>query len=313
MTKQAITQTVRQILATWQPDISGIAPEGIWGREVTIIVTTFERPMCVLRLLQSIRRYYPNLAILVSDSSRPPLFPVERYLPANITWLALPPDRGHTVGAGRNYLVERVTTPYFFLCDDDQIFTAYTNLEAMYQFLERQHYDLVGGCQGKGDYGTAIFEQIGDVVYQRSYGCYESIEPGVVRCDRVSNTFLARTAAVKGVLWEPRVYANEHAEFFLRASRGQLKIAQMSRVHVDHDRCCEQATPFIGRLFDRLRLHRDWEYHRLMVNADNFLGLRSKQAKALEQKYCFEKNGIKAIVSTYNPADKRKLVELLEQ
>jgi hypothetical protein len=50
-----------------------------------------------------------------------------------------------------------------------------------------------------------------------------------------------------------------------------------------------------------------------MVNADNFLGLRSKQAKALEQKYCLEKNGIKAIVSTYNPADKRKLVELLEQ
>jgi hypothetical protein len=280
-------------------------------RDVTLIATTFERPRCIAQLLASVRRFLPGIRTLVCDSSRAPLFADGTEIPGGITWLTLPPGIEHTVGAGRNHLLRHVGTPYFFLCDDDHVLTEHTDLAAMHGFLERHAYDIVGGCQGKGDYGTAVFEQAGDVVYQRFYRHRGVIEPGVVRCDRVSNTYLARTHAVREVLWEHRVYANEHAEFFLRATRRGLKIAQMGAVYVDHRRDCEGARGVVGHLLGRLLPHRDRAYARAMIGA-NALGLRSRAARDRERKYCFEKNGIRRIESVSRAEDRAALTALLE-
>jgi hypothetical protein len=301
---------IRQALLRWTPDETPPTPAGDWTRDVTIVATTFERPRCVFQLLTSIRRFYPAIPVLVCDNSPQPLFENGAALSPAITWLTPPPGLGHTVGAGRNHLIEHVRTKYFFLADDDHVFNAHTDLQAMYRFLERRGYDLVGGCQGKDDYGTAVFEQRGDVVYQHFYRHHGLIEPGVVRCDRVSNTYLARTEAVRQVRWEHRVYANEHAEFFLRATRQGLKIAQMAGVYVDHKRDCERATGLLGRVFGRFLPHRDRAYHRLMVGA-NVFGIRSKKARELETRYCFQKNGIRRIESVSHPEEKTTLKKLL--
>ncbi|MEW5917940.1 MAG: glycosyltransferase family 2 protein [Gemmatimonadota bacterium] len=303
---------IRQALRRWVPDGEPAAAPSGWAREVTIVATTFMRPRCVLQLLTSIRRFYPAVPVLVCDASPEPLFANGTVTPPNVTWLTPPPEAGHTVGAARNLLIQHVRTKYFFLADDDHVFNPHTDLQAMYGILERHGYDLVGGCQGRDDYGTATFEQLGDVVYQHFYRHRGLIEPGVVRCDRVSNTYLARTEAVRQVLWEPRVYANEHAEFFLRATRHGLKIAQMAGVYVDHRRDCERAAGLLGRLFGRFLPHRDRAYHRLMVKA-NLLGLRSKAARDLEKRYCFEKNGIRRIESVVRAAEKTALKRLLAQ
>ncbi|MEM8860475.1 MAG: glycosyltransferase [Chloroflexota bacterium] len=293
-----------QIQQIQQPNVA--LPD--WMKQVTFIAPTFERPGCILNLLKSIRAYYPAIPVLVCDSSQRPLFDDENHLPNGISWFTLPYEKGHTLGAARNHLVTQVKTKYFFLCDDDHVINQHTDLGRMFRFLEAEAYDIVGGCQDKNDYGTAIFEQIGDIVYQRFFEHHGEIRPGVVRCDRVSNTFLARTAAVNQVPWEDRVYGSEHAEFFLRATWHGLKIAQMNQTYVDHKRDCEHTSGVIGHLFGRFLPHRDRHYQKLRDGGEKLLGLSSKQ---LEQKYCWEKNGIQKIISTQSQQSKQKFMALM--
>lgn len=308
--RDSVSEQVKQKLMDWKPSDKR-TPAADLRASVTIMATTFERPRCVLNFIQSVRRFYPELKVLICDNSRTPLFPDGTALPPDIAWLNLPDGFEPTVGAGRNHLLDRVKTPYFFLADDDHMINEHTDLHAMYRFLERRQYDIVGGCQGRGDYGTAVFEKKNDVAYQYFYRHHGLIEPGVVRCDRVSNTFMARTETVRRIRWEHRVYANEHAEFFLRASGQALRIAQMSGVYVDHRRDCESVTGMIGRLFGRFMPHRDWRYRRMMMDLGRFGG-RSARARLKERKYCFEKNGVRAVKSVSRRKDARALKALLE-
>jgi hypothetical protein len=48
-----------------------------------------------------------------------------------------------------------------------------------------------------------------------------------------------------------------------------------------------------------------------MVGAQNPLGIRSEEAEVLEQKYCFEKNGIRAIKSISRRREKRRFMKLM--
>ena len=43
--------------------------EGILNQKVTIIVKTFRRHSCLHRLVKSIRKYHPNISIIISDDS----------------------------------------------------------------------------------------------------------------------------------------------------------------------------------------------------------------------------------------------------
>ncbi|MEC4989630.1 MAG: glycosyltransferase [Oscillatoria sp. PMC 1068.18] len=310
--RETIITEVRNNFRKWSETWENNAYEGNWSEDITIIVKTFERPCCIFRLLKSIRKYYPTVKILVCEDSRTNLFENRESPQKNIIWLTLPFEAGHTLGAGRNHLLKQVTTKYFFLCDDDHIFTEHTCLKTLLAFLAEFDYDLVGGSQGKEQYGTAIFEQVGEIVYQRFFQHHGVVTKNVVKCDRVSNTFLAKTASVQSVGWEGRVLANEHAEFFLRASRQGLKIAQMGKIFVEHNRRCEQATG-IGKLLGWILPHRDREYHNLMVGSTNWLGTRSPDAKIRQQKYCFQKNGIKKIIDTQTSSDYQKLKVLLTQ
>lgn len=273
------------------------------ARDVTVIVKTFERPACVAMCLASVRAFYPTVPILVCDDGRETLFADGEEPAPGIRWLTLPFEAGHTLGAGRNLLLSKVTTPFFFLADDDHAFTACTRLDLLAGVLRRHRLDIAGGAQDRGDYGGAIFERKGDLVYQRFHEFHEELEAGVVRCDRISNTFLARTEAVRAIGWEERVHGSEHADFFLRASGAGLRIAQVGYVYVDHRRDCETPTGWLGRLFGRWLAHRDRAYAWLRRGGD--------QAGAdwleREREFVHKKNGIRAIVDVHNRARRRGL------
>lgn len=280
-----------------------------WHDQVTIIVTAFERHCCIERFLSTVQEFLPTVRVLVSDASEvSPLEDGARPFP-NVLWRHLPREMGHTVGAGRNFLVDQVETEFFFLADDDHMITPGTDIGRMHEFLSRTGYDLVGGSQSEGDYGTSIFELKGKVLYQHFYRFHEQLEERVVSCDRVSNTFLARTASVARIRWEARVFANEHAEFFWRASQGGLKIAQMGGAWVGHDRKCEEAQGL--SILAAVGGHRDSKYHRKMVGSDNVWGKPGKQARQAYQDYCLSKNGLDKVVDKNNPLDRVKLKEIL--
>lgn len=52
---------------------------------------------------------------------------------------------------GRNYLVDRVDTPFFVLCDDDIVITEHTNIEQMLRPLRNDTFDLVSAYFMNGD------------------------------------------------------------------------------------------------------------------------------------------------------------------
>ena len=280
-----------------------VTAPGSWEPQVNISIKTFERPACVAQCLASIRRFYPNLEVLVCDDGREPLFGDGVEPISGVRWMTLPFEAGHTLGAGRNRLVGAVRTPLFFLADDDHVFNEHTRLDVLHGVLKRHDLDIVGGSQDRGDFTFATFEEAGEIVYQNFHIYHEVLEPGVVRCDRIPNTFLAKTERVASVGWEERVHAAEHTDFFLRATRAGLRTAHVGYVYVDHDRRCEQATGVLGKLFGRWLPHRDRFYAWLRSGGDQ----AGVDAGEREREFVLRKNGLKAIVHRSNKGLRKSL------
>jgi len=99
--------------------------------DVTIAVKTFQRPEALLRLLESIRRFYPAVAVHVVDDSERALEPV----PDVITRYWHLPFNSLGVSAGRNFSLRHVETEYVLVCDDDMVFGRRTDLGEMLRTL----------------------------------------------------------------------------------------------------------------------------------------------------------------------------------
>jgi hypothetical protein len=277
--------------------------------EITVVVKTFERPACVAQCVVSIRRFYPGIAVIVCDDGRETLFGNDEEPIPGVRWITVPFESGHTIGGGRNVLLRAVTTPFFFLADDDHVFTPGTRLDVFYGVMRRHRLDIAGGAQGKGDCTIAVFEERGDVVLQRFHVYHQELEPGVVLCDRIANSFLGRTARVNSVGWEDRIYGGEHSEFFLRTSRQGFRTAFVGYVYVDHDRSRETATGILGRILGPLLPHRDRVYAWLTRGGDQ----PGEDAKALARRFVLEKNGIRALTHIPNRHLGRRLRKQLAE
>ena len=213
--------------------------------KLTAVIKTFERPKTLRRLLKSIRALYPGLRIIVVDDSKAP---VES---AGVETLTLPYDSG--VSVGRNAALERVTTDYLLLLDDDFIFNRHTRVLPVLRKLEQHtEIDIIGG----------------DVIYLPFYrridyqqatlyptNATPVIEPGseiggLVIMDKVANFYIARTASLRRIRWDPLLKRMEHADFFTRA-KGVLVTAFDKEFRTLHAR-----TPF-DQAYMRKRLDLD--------------------------------------------------------
>ena len=203
---------------------------------LTAIIKTFERPGWLDRMIRSIRRYYPDLPILVADDS---FEPVPR---DDVGYLRLPPDVG--ISAGRNALLARVETPYFLLLDDDFEFTRRTRIERLLRVVRETSLPLAGGhvvrCKRRivrvrrptpPYYG--MIEREGDILAIRP-GCRRD-EGEYLVCDLVSNFFVARTDVVRAMGgWDEELKLNEHGPFFVELHGRGHEVAFCPDVEVLH-------------------------------------------------------------------------------
>jgi GT2 family glycosyltransferase len=202
------------------------------GHKTTAIIKTFERPDCLKQALTSLRARYRDMPIIVADDSRRPVhFDID-----NVTWYQLPFDTG--LSAGRNFLVNHVETEYTLLLDDDFVVVRGTDVPRLEHILDTTDLDLIGGRVMNVPYGPMRFE--GKlVITKRKVAVKQSVfhetndEYSV--CDIVANFFLARTAKLKEVRWDPDLKLCEHVEFFMRAHK-QMRIGFCPHVTIHHDR-----------------------------------------------------------------------------
>ncbi|XP_072105184.1 beta-1,4 N-acetylgalactosaminyltransferase 1-like isoform X3 [Mobula birostris] len=204
---------------------------------VTIATKTFLRYDKLRELISSIRKFYPNVTIVIADDSNKP----QKIEGPFIEHYIMPFGKGWF--AGRNLAISQVTTKYLLWVDDDFIFTANTKVEKLVDILEKTTLDLVGGAvREKTGFATTFRHQIsveqggeeGDCLHTRM-GHYHMLEgfPNCVVTDGVVNFFLARTDKVQQVGFDPRLTRVAHSEFFIDGL-GILHVGSCDDVTVDH-------------------------------------------------------------------------------
>uniref|UniRef100_A0A3B3ZDV2 Glycosyltransferase 2-like domain-containing protein n=1 Tax=Periophthalmus magnuspinnatus TaxID=409849 RepID=A0A3B3ZDV2_9GOBI len=202
-----------------------------WG----ITIKTFLRYDNLKELLSSIRRFYPNITVIIADDSIEP----EKITGENIHQYIMPPAQGWF--AGRNLAVSQVTTKYFLWADDDFIFSQSTKIEKMVEVMEAvPELDVVGGSvQGNTFHFSLEYdkgdETEGGCLYRKSHGRFHAI-PGYPQCyltSGVVNFFLARTDCIQKSRFDPLLKRVAHSEFFMDGL-GSLMVASCSHVSIGH-------------------------------------------------------------------------------
>lgn len=223
--------------------------------EITIMIKTFEREQCLVNILKSIKEQGIFTKILIADDSKYPYQDniIRTFPELDIEYHVLPFDSG--LSYGRNYLLKRIQTPYFLLCDDDFYFDKRTNLEKALRILINNNIDILSGSiynyikvkdlktkvawwiqshLGKGFLQTFVAE------IKIENACLKSkiktrVKDHLVYADMVHNFFLAKTKKITQLGgWDADLKMSEHGEFFIRAKEMGLTVAHSGSWGVRH-------------------------------------------------------------------------------
>ena len=208
-------------------------------KEYTFIIKTFNRYKDLLRLLNSIKKYYNGVKIIIFDDSIKKeninnLFDYE-----NLKII----DNYVNVGAssGRNIMIENVKTPCFLLLDDDFFLDDNCNLGISYE-IAKQGFDIIGGevydvgptCnksnQARDFFG--LLEKKEDKLY-----LYKSKNKGHFNhyplYDFILNFFVGKTESFRNNKWDDKLKLGEHLDFFIRFDKS-LKITYSNNFQIKH-------------------------------------------------------------------------------
>ncbi|XP_006833717.1 PREDICTED: beta-1,4 N-acetylgalactosaminyltransferase 2 [Chrysochloris asiatica] len=213
------------------PKLYDPGPERKLRDLVTIATKTFLRPQKFMILLQSIRKYYPDLTVIVADDSKEPL----KINDSHVEYYTMPFGKGWF--AGRNLAISQVTTKYVLWVDDDFLFNDKTKIEVLVDVLEKTELDVVGGSVlGNVFQFKLLLEQgeNGDCIHRKT-GSFRPLDnfPNCVVTSVVVNFFLAHTEQLRKVGFDPRLQRVAHSEFFIDGL-GSLFVGSCPEVIVSH-------------------------------------------------------------------------------
>ncbi|XP_065108832.1 beta-1,4 N-acetylgalactosaminyltransferase 2-like isoform X2 [Paramisgurnus dabryanus] len=201
--------------------------------KVTITTKTFLRYNKLKVLINSIRKVYPKIKIIIADDSPKP----ENLFGDNIEQYIMPPAQGWF--AGRNLAVSQVTTKFFLWVDDDFEFMDETRIESFVEIMEANpELDVVGGAVSGEQYYFSLeyVENDEGGCLRRFQGRHHKPLPGFDGCffvDVIVNFFLARTDAVRRVGFDPFLKKVGHTEFFIDGL-GKLLVVSCKDLSIGH-------------------------------------------------------------------------------
>ncbi|XP_070556244.1 beta-1,4 N-acetylgalactosaminyltransferase 1-like [Ptychodera flava] len=224
------------------PRLFDVREEDNINKKVTVITKTFMRYGALRAMINSVHEYYPGMTIIVADDSKD----IERVTDPNVKQFIMPFAEGWF--AGRNLALSQVRTPYFFILDDDMVFTKTTKLEKLVEILEDPNLKIdiastrvekEDGIMMKTLFTTSIYERgfsrdghCINRVYNSRHGYLEEY-PECEIADEIPNAFMGRTLEVRSIGFDPMLERVGHYEFMLDAL-GKLRIVCCKDVRVRH-------------------------------------------------------------------------------
>jgi GT2 family glycosyltransferase len=209
-------------------------------RDLTAVVKTFQRPEALRRLVGSIRRFYPDVPVVVVDDSAEPFEPP----PEGVTRYCHLAFNSLGVSAGRNYGVRQVETPYTLICDDDMVLGAKTDVAKMLRTVQTTRFDVVS-CRwldhepwrsiprGYRRYEGTLDVEDGVLVHR--LGATRGEIGGLPVFDIVHQFFVAPTELLRASPWDEGFkVAGEHVDFFLRLKEAGVLCTRLPDATVYH-------------------------------------------------------------------------------
>ena len=235
---------------------------------LALAFATIERPQVVQRLIESVRRYFPDMPIYVADQSLDVAAMTSFYDQTQVRLIRMPYDAG--VCAARNRLAASIAEDYFVLCDDDFVFGARTDFTEALRIL--QHHGEIGVVGGR------LYDFDGVTEYTRNWELYLHLDVanriltstpifnyapraqqmGGTRfylCDAVMNFAVMRRSIFDdtAVRWDERFKSNgEHEDFFLNLKlNSSVRVAYLPTLVAYHHHP-EAFVSYRARLRERL-------------------------------------------------------------
>ena len=241
----------------------------IFARWVSVLTKTMGTPdrwPVLQRLTASVEKYFPGTEVhIASDSGQE--FDKSRLL--NFTLIDT--ISGHRLmrsvlihnmledsglSACRNYLVNHISTPFFFLLDDDFTIEDDSHLDHLLELIYTHgQIDIIAGKIPEDvltfhDY-TGFFllynetlelvhevpdEMADEALFRSSTDEDENLDMINVcrRVDFVPNVFMGRTSSIRSVGWDEQLKLGEHEDFFLRLGRANRIVFTCDHIQVHH-------------------------------------------------------------------------------
>lgn len=195
---------------------------------VSIIITTFDRPRSLNTLLRSIKEHLPvpSRNVLIVNNGQEP---ISRQYGRVIN---LPYDAG--ISACRNAGIAECATQWALIMEDDFCAHAETSIQAMIDTAHRGKACVVGG---------KVLKPTGEHI---KYEFTHKLDEGALHlypidynlpcppCGVISNYMLIEREAAIACPWDNEQKVIEHLDFFLSASQAGLKVAWCSDSSILH-------------------------------------------------------------------------------
>ena len=241
----------------------------IFSRWVSVLTKTMGTPdrwPVLQRLTASVEKFFPGTKVhIASDSGHE----IDKSLLLNFTLFDssnghrlmrsvliynMPEDSG--LSACRNYLVNHISTPFFFLLDDDFAIEDDSHLDHLLELIyTHDQIDIIAGkipedVRTFHDYSgffllyNETLELVHEVpddtkdeaVFRPSTDEDENLDTINVcrRVDFVPNAFMGRTTTIRSVGWDEQLKLGEHEDFFLRLGRANRIVFTCEHIQVHH-------------------------------------------------------------------------------
>jgi GT2 family glycosyltransferase len=202
--------------------------------KITAIIKTFLRDAYLFECVKSIKNNL-DIHVIVGDdgyrSAEKDTF-MEKY---NVEYYTLPFNSGWSYG--RNFLLNKVHTPYFLQCDDDFSFSK-IDIDSHVNLLEHEKASIVTGrtIETESRVYEALFIKHKDYIQCKTVSRSQFISfynLHYMRCHLGLQFFIGKTSIKSR--WDEKIFdSNEHIDFFLTLKKNDEHVLYSNDLTVIH-------------------------------------------------------------------------------